>query len=185
MKLSSKLHDRTAMCEDVSGGHWSSCLRGGNKSWLSLVSFNRVLFCILVLWRKKCWLSIWLSLKKVAAVSGSCCPLHPLGSMLQALPGFSSSSLTAAGLFGNLWRWKTEWCKAPFRCVLVASDCMHQCLSFFTVLCLLVFFKEGLSGDCPNAVLLAQTEVYIHVEEMGKFWLARWKAGNKQKIVSP
>lgn len=94
MKLSSKLHDRTAMCKDVSGGHWSSCLRGGNKSWLSLVSFNRVLFCILVLWRKKCWFSIWLSLKKVAAVSGSCCPLHPLGSMLQALPGFSSSRVS-------------------------------------------------------------------------------------------
>lgn len=88
MKLSSKLHDRTAMCKDVSGGHWNSCLRGGNKSWLSLLSFNRVLFCILVLWRKKCWFSIWLSLKKVAAVSGSCCQLHPLGSMLQAVPGF-------------------------------------------------------------------------------------------------
>lgn len=53
IKLSSKLCDRTAMYKDVPGGRWNSCLRKGNNSWLSLVSFGRVLFCILLLWRKR------------------------------------------------------------------------------------------------------------------------------------
>lgn len=68
MKLSSKLCDRPAMSKDVPGGRWSSYLREGNNSWLSFVSFGRVSFCILLLWRKKSRFSIWLSLKKVATV---------------------------------------------------------------------------------------------------------------------
>jgi len=76
MKLSSTLHGGTAMYKDVLGECWSSCLTEGNNSCLSLVSFGRVLFCVLLLWRKKSRLSIWLSLEKVATTYFQACVVN-------------------------------------------------------------------------------------------------------------
>lgn len=96
MKLSSKWCDRTAVYKDVPGGCWSSWLREGSNSWLSLVSFGRFLGCVLLLWRKKSRSSFWLSLKKVAAMYFQAHVANWTSWVLclQAVPGFCSSRVS-------------------------------------------------------------------------------------------
>lgn len=144
--------------------------REGSNSWLSFVSFGRVLFLFegvfLWHWRNKNRFSIWLSLKKVTAMYfhahdvnstnwSSCC--RPI----QISPATNLSQKKR--LFEDIWWWKDSKLQKPhLGGILVVSDCMHQCLCFFALLCLPFSFKEGISSSCHK-------EVHLHVEEMQKF----------------
>lgn len=63
--------------------------------------------------------------------SGSCCQRHQLGTVLQAAPGFSSSSVSQKQtLFESIWRWKIALMQSPFQVVLSCVRLYAPVLTF-------------------------------------------------------